>query len=161
MVTVMGHVDHGKTTLLDTVRNSHVVTAESGGITQHIGSYAIEFQGKKITFIDTPGHEAFSAMRVRGGKVADIIVLVIDAAEGVMPQTLEALSSASSYKVPIIVALNKIDLPSANPTMVKGQLAKSGLLVEGYGGDTVTVEILAKTGQNVDSLLELILLTLS
>jgi len=159
VVTVMGHVDHGKTTLLDTVRHSHIASGESGGITQHIGSYTIEFQGKKITFIDTPGHEAFSAMRSRGGRVADIVVLVIDAAEGVMPQTLEALMSALSYKVPIIVALNKIDLPSANSNMVKGQLAKSGLLVEGYGGDTVAVEISAKTGQNIDSLLEMIILT--
>lgn len=159
VITVMGHVDHGKTTLLDTIRNSHVAAKESGGITQHIGSYTIESQGKKITFIDTPGHEAFSAMRSRGGKVADIVVLVIDVSEGVMPQTLEALESALSYKAPIIVALNKIDLPGANPNMVKGQLAKSGLLVEGYGGDTVVVEISAKTGQNIDSLLEMILLT--
>ncbi len=156
IVTIRGHVDHGKTTLLGTIRKSNVVKSESGGITQHIGAYTVEKDGSEITFIDTPGHEAFSAMRSRGGSVADIIILVIAANDGVMPQTKEAIMHAKSANVPIIVAINKIDLPGADINKVKKQLSQNDILVEGYGGDIVTVEVSALKGTNIDQLLEVI-----
>lgn len=159
VVTVVGHVDHGKTTLLDSIRRSHVADKESGGITQHIGAYQIEFQGKLITFIDTPGHEAFSAMRGRGSRIADVILLVIDAAEGLRPQTLEALALAQASPAILIVVLNKVDLPAANVDRVKHQLSQQGLLVEGFGGQTLCLEVSAKTGQNLNTLLEMIVLS--
>lgn len=158
VVTVMGHVDSGKTTLLDTLRQTHVASAESGGITQHVSFYSLEFQGKRITFLDTPGHEAFTSIRSRGGRVADIVILVVDAVAGVQPQTLEAISHAQGFGVTIIVAINKVDLPSANPALVKNQLATAGLLLEGFGGVIVCVEISAKTGQNIDNLMEMVVL---
>ena len=156
VVVVLGHIDHGKTALLDFVRKTKVVEKEKGGITQHIGAYQVEHQGKPITFIDTPGHQAFAAMRSRGAKVADLAVLVVAADEGVKPQTKEAIKHAQGAKIPIIVAINKIDKPEANPKKVKEELSKEGLIVEEYGGQTVSVEISAKTGQNVESLLEMI-----
>lgn len=156
IVTIMGHVDHGKTTLLDTIRKSNVVKGESGGITQHIGAYTVEKDGSEITFIDTPGHEAFSAMRSRGGSIADIIILVVAANDGVMPQTKEAIMHAKSANVPIIVAINKMDMPGADVNKVKKQLSQNDILVEGYGGDIVTVEVSALKGTNIDQLLEVI-----
>lgn len=160
VVTVMGHVDHGKTSLLDAIRKTTVAAKEFGGITQHIGAYEVETKGgKKITFIDTPGHAAFSQMRARGGQAADLVVLVVAANDGVMPQTKEAIAHAQAAKVPIVVAINKIDLPEANPTKVKQQLAEAGVYVEGWGGDTVCVEVSAKTGQGLENLLEMILLS--
>lgn len=158
IVTIMGHVDHGKTKLLDTIRKSNIVEGEAGGITQHIGAYQVEIHGKKITFLDTPGHEAFTALRARGAKVTDIAILVVAADDGVMPQTLEALDHARAAGVPIIVAINKIDKPEANLDRVKQQLADHGLLCEEWGGQTVTVGISAKQNQNIDQLLEMILL---
>lgn len=158
VVTVMGHVDHGKTTLLDYIRKSNVAAGESGGITQHISSYQVEVNGKKITFIDTPGHAAFSAMRSRGAQVTDIVVLVVAADDGVMPQTKESISHIKAAKVPMIVAINKMDLPGANIDRVKKGLATEGVLVEGYGGDVVTVPVSAKKGDGVKELLEMILL---
>ena len=155
----MGHIDHGKTTLLDKIRKTHLVDKEFGGITQHIGAYQIEHQDKQITFIDTPGHVAFSKMRARGAEVTDLVVLVIAADDGVMPQTKESLKHVRSAKVPFLVAINKMDLPQANPKMVKEQLQKEGVLVEGLGGDVVCVEISAKTGKGIDELLEMILLS--
>jgi translation initiation factor IF-2 len=158
VVTVMGHVDHGKTSLLDAIRETNVAGREAGGITQHIGAYHIEKNGRKIVFIDTPGHQAFTRMRARGAKVTDIVVLVVSADDGVMPQTLEAIDHARAAGVPILVAINKIDKPDAQPERVKQQLADRGLLAEDWGGDVVTVPVSAKTGQNLDLLLEMILL---
>jgi translation initiation factor IF-2 len=158
VVTVMGHVDHGKTTLLDTIRKTNVVSKEAGGITQHIGAYQVEYNSKKITFIDTPGHEAFTSLRARGAKVTDIVILVVAADDGVMPQTIEAINHAKAAGVPIIVAINKIDKPNANVDRVKNQLVTYGLIPEEWGGHTPVVEISAKTGKNIDYLLEVILL---
>lgn len=158
IVVVMGHVDHGKTKILDYIRKTKVAEGESGGITQHIGAYEAEYNGKKITFIDTPGHEAFSAMRSRGARVADIAVLVVAADEGVKPQTKEAVSIIQGAKLPFLVALNKIDKPAADPNRVKKELAENGVLVEGWGGKTPAVEISAKEGKNMDEFLETILL---
>lgn len=158
IVTVLGHVDHGKTTLLDTIRRTHVAEQEEGGITQHIGAYEVEWKGRSITFIDTPGHEAFTAMRARGAQVTDIAVLVVAADDGVMPQTREAIHHAQAAKVPLLVAINKIDLPTANPERVKQQLADIGLIPEEWGGETIVVPLSAKTGQGVEDLLEMILL---
>ncbi len=158
VVTIMGHVDHGKTSLLDAIRATNVAAREAGGITQHIGAYQVEKNNRKVVFIDTPGHEAFTRMRARGAKVTDIVVLVVSADDGVMPQTLEAIDHARAAKVPLIVAINKIDKPDAQPDRVKQQLADRGLLAEEWGGDTVTVPVSAKLGQNIDLLLEMILL---
>ncbi|MBQ9457331.1 MAG: translation initiation factor IF-2 [Bacilli bacterium] len=158
VVTVMGHVDHGKTTLIDAIRNSHIVDTEAGGISQNIGAYQKEVQGKKITFIDTPGHAAFTAMRARGASVTDIVVLVVAADDGVMPQTIEAIDHAKAAGVPIIVAVNKMDKPGANPRKVLEGLLAHEVVVEEYGGDTMSVEISAKNNQGIDDLLELILL---
>ena len=158
VVTIMGHVDHGKTTLLDAIRSSNLVDKESGGITQHIGAYRVVTKGRPITFIDTPGHEAFTQLRSRGAKLTDIVVLVVAADDGVMPQTKEALDHARAGNVPIIVAINKIDRPEADPGRVKQQLAKENLLVEEYGGKTIAVAISAREKKNVDELLEMILL---
>ncbi|UCE65506.1 MAG: translation initiation factor IF-2 [Candidatus Zixiibacteriota bacterium] len=158
VVTIMGHVDHGKTSLLDFIRESNIIAGESGGITQHIGAYEVKLPNGNITFLDTPGHQAFSSMRARGAHVTDIVVLVIAADDAVMPQTVEAIDHARAAGVPIIVAINKIDLPAANPERIKEQLTKHNLLAEDWGGKTVMVEISAKKGQNVDKLLEMILL---
>ena len=158
IVTIMGHVDHGKTTLLDKIRDSHVASGEAGGITQHIGAYQVEKDGKKITFIDTPGHAAFTEMRARGANITDIVVLVVAADDGVMPQTIEAIEHAKVANVPIIVAINKMDKPSANPERVKEELAKYDLLAEEWGGKTIFVPISAKSGQGVEELLEMIIL---
>ena len=158
VVTVMGHVDHGKTTLLDTIRKTNVVAKEAGGITQHIGAYQVEYNGKKITFIDTPGHEAFTSLRARGAKVTDIVILVVAADDGIMPQTIEAINHAKAAGVPIIVAINKIDKPNANVDRVKNQLVTYGLIPEEWGGHTPVVEVSAKTGKNIDYLLEVVLL---
>jgi translation initiation factor IF-2 len=158
VVTVMGHVDHGKTSLLDAIRSTEVAAGESGGITQHIGASQVHVDGRRIVFIDTPGHEAFTRMRARGAKVTDIVVLVIGADDGVMPQTEEAIDHARAAKVPIVVALNKVDLPNAQPERVKRQLADRGLMPEEWGGDTVMVEVSAKTKKNIERLLEMILL---
>jgi translation initiation factor IF-2 len=158
VVTIMGHVDHGKTSLLDAIREANVAGREAGGITQHIGAYQVEMNGRKIVFIDTPGHEAFTRMRARGAKVTDIVILVVAADDGVMPQTLEAIDHAKAAKVPIIVAINKIDKGDAQPDRIKQQLSDRGLLAEDWGGDTVMVPVSAKTHQNLPLLLEMILL---
>lgn len=158
VVTIMGHVDHGKTRILDAIRQTNVMEGEAGGITQHIGAYQVDINGQKITFLDTPGHEAFTAMRARGAQVTDITVLVVAADDGVMPQTLEAIAHAKAASVPIIVAINKMDKPSASPDVVKKQLAEAALLVEDWGGDTISVPVSAKTKQGIDTLLENILL---
>ena len=158
VVTIMGHVDHGKTTLLDTLRNSRVATGEAGGITQHIGAYQIEEAGKKITFLDTPGHAAFTSMRARGASVTDLTILVVAADDGVMPQTIEAINHSKAANVPIIVAINKIDKPGANPERVIGELAEHGVISTAWGGESEFVEISAKFNQNIDELLETVLL---
>ena len=158
VVTVMGHVDHGKTSLLDSIKKTHVTQSEAGGITQHIGAYTVNLAGKKITFLDTPGHEAFTSMRLRGAQTTDIAVLVVAADDGVMPQTLEAISHARSAEVPIIVAITKIDKPEANPERVKQELMNENLLAEEWGGDTIVVGVSSKTGEGIDELLEMILL---
>lgn len=159
VVTIMGHVDHGKTTLLDFIRKTNVTARESGGITQHIGAYQIEFQGKKITFIDTPGHAAFNKMRERGAQITDIVVLVVAANDGVKPQTIESIRHIKNSNVPVIVVVNKIDLPDVYPDMAKSQLVEQGILVQGFGGSVDVIELSAKTGKNVEKLLETIAIT--
>ena len=154
VVTILGHVDHGKTTLLDTIRNANVVDGEAGGITQHIGAYQIDYEGAPITFLDTPGHEAFTAMRARGAQVTDIAILIIAADDGMMPQTIEALDHARAAGVPIVVAINKTDLPASDQERVKRQLAENNMLIEEWGGDTIAVPISALTGAGVSNLLE-------
>jgi translation initiation factor IF-2 len=158
VVTIMGHVDHGKTSLLDTIRKTKVAAGEAGGITQHIGAYQVEVNGKKITFLDTPGHEAFTAMRARGAQGANIAIIVIAADDGIMPQTREAIDHAKAAKVPILIALNKIDKANANPDRVKQQLAEIDVLIEEYGGDTICLPISARKGTGIDELLDYILL---
>ena len=157
VITIMGHVDHGKTSLLDVIRESNITGGEAGGMTQHIGAYQVQVNNQKITFLDTPGHEAFTAMRARGGRVADIAILVVAADDGVMPQTIEAIDHAKAAGVPIIVALNKIDLPQANRDRVKQQLAEHGLVLEEWGGDVICAPVSAKTKEGIENLLENIL----
>ncbi|WP_110943166.1 translation initiation factor IF-2 [Inediibacterium massiliense] len=158
VITVMGHVDHGKTSLLDAIRNTHVTDREAGGITQHIGASEVEVNGKKIVFLDTPGHEAFTSMRARGASITDIAILVVAADDGVMPQTIEAISHAKAADVPIIVAINKMDKPGANPDRVKQELSENGILIEEWGGDVISVPVSAKTGEGIENVLEMILL---
>ncbi len=158
VVTIMGHVDHGKTSLLDQIRNSNIISTEAGGITQHIGAYQVAINGQKITFLDTPGHEAFTAMRARGAQITDIAILVVAADDGVMPQTIEAIDHAKAAGVPIIVAINKIDKPDANPETVKTELTQYGLVAEDWGGDTIMVPVSAKKNIGINDLLEMILL---
>ena len=158
VVTILGHVDHGKTSLLDSIRNAHVADREIGGITQHIGAYQVDYSGQKITFLDTPGHEAFTSIRSRGARVTDIAVLVVAADDGIMPQTEEAIDHAKAAEVPIVVAINKMDLPGADPERVKRQLSQHNLLVEDWGGDIISVPVSARTGDGIDDLLDNILI---
>ena len=159
VVVVMGHVDHGKTSLLDYIRHAHVASGEAGGITQHIGAYQVQIKGKPITFLDTPGHEAFTSMRARGAMVTDIAILVVAAEDGIMPQTVESINHAKAAEIPIIVAINKMDKPEANPERIKQQLTEYGLVAEEWGGDTIICPISAKTGMGIDNLLEMVTLT--
>ncbi len=159
IITVMGHVDHGKTSLLDAIRKSKVTSTEAGGITQHIGAYTVELNGEAITFLDTPGHAAFTAMRARGAQVTDIVILVVAADDGIMPQTQEAISHCKAANVPLIVAINKIDRPGANIDKVKQELTEYGLVAEDWGGDTICVPVSAHTKEGIDDLLEMILLS--
>src|SRR6202043_83301 len=156
IITFMGHVDHGKTSLMDAIRKSRVAAGEAGGITQHIGAYTVEYKGQTITFIDTPGHEAFTAMRARGAKVTDVVVLVVAADDGIMPQTNEAIAHARAAKVSIIVAINKVDLASANVDRVKGQLQEKGLTPEDWGGEVICVPVSATKGTGIKRLLQII-----
>lgn len=158
VVVVMGHIDHGKSKILDYIRNTNVVEGEAGGITQHIGAYEAKIKGKKITFLDTPGHEAFSKMRERGAKIADLAVLVVASDDGVKPQTIEAYETIKESKIPFVIALNKIDKPNADPERVKGQLAEKQILVEGYGGKVPAINVSAKNGDGINDLLDIILL---
>ena len=155
----MGHVDHGKTSLLDCIRKSKVTETEAGGITQHIGAYTVNINGEKITFLDTPGHEAFTAMRARGAQITDIVILVVAADDGIMPQTKEAINHCKAAKVPMIVAINKIDRPGANIDKVKQELTEYGLVAEDWGGDTICVPVSAHTKEGIDTLLEMVLIT--
>ena len=159
VVVVMGHVDHGKTSLLDAIRKTSVTAGEAGGITQHIGAYTVDVNGNTITFLDTPGHAAFTSMRARGAMCTDIAILVVAADDGIMPQTIESINHAKAAKVPIIVAINKMDKPTANPDKIKEQLTKYDLIPEEWGGETVICPISAKTGQGLDNLLEMVILT--
>ena len=159
VVVVMGHVDHGKTSLLDYIRNAHVASGEAGGITQHIGAYQVQIHGKPITFLDTPGHEAFTSMRARGAMITDIAILVVAAEDGIKPQTIESINHAKAAEIPIIVAINKMDKPDANPERIKQQLTEYGLVAEDWGGDTIVCPISAKTGMGIDNLLEMVALT--
>jgi translation initiation factor IF-2 len=156
VVVILGHIDHGKTSLLMAIKNFNILEKEAGGITQHVGAYQIEHKDKKITFLDTPGHESFSAIRARGSKVADIAILVIDACEGIKKQTKEAINHIKEAGIFTIVALNKTDKPESNPEMVKQQLAKEDIVVESFGGDVLSIEISAKTGKGIDELIDLI-----
>ena len=159
IVTVMGHVDHGKTSLLDAIRKAKVTSTEAGGITQHIGAYTVTINGEKITFLDTPGHEAFTSMRARGAQVTDVVILVVAADDGIMPQTKEAINHCKAAEVPVIVAINKIDKPGANIDRVKQELSEFGLISEDWGGETICVPVSAKTGDGLDTLLEMVILT--
>ena len=159
VVVVMGHVDHGKTSLLDRLRKTDVVDDEAGGITQHIGASMVNYNGRQITFLDTPGHEAFTTMRARGADATDIAILVVAADDGVMPQTIEAINHAKAAEIEIIVAINKIDKPGTNPERVMQQLSAQGLVPEEWGGDTIMVPVSAKTGEGIDELMEMLLLT--
>src|SRR5690554_2739738 len=158
IVTVMGHVDHGKTSLLDAIKKTNVTKSEAGGITQHIGAYSVNINNKRICFLDTPGHEAFTSMRARGAQVTDIAILVVAADDGVMPQTIEAINHAKAANVPIIVAINKIDKPTANIERIKQELVENSLVPEDWGGDTITVPVSAIKKEGIDELLEMILL---
>lgn len=158
VITIMGHVDHGKTTLLDYLRKTKITAGEAGGITQHIGAYQVEHNGKNLTFIDTPGHAAFNKMRERGARITDIVILVVAANDGVKPQTIESIRHIREANVAVVVGINKIDLPDVRPEVAKGQLAENGIVIQEYGGDVEAVEISAKTGQNIDKLLETLIL---